>query len=97
MKIVYLEKYPLVSFILYGVLLLWTIHHLKEHINRLNRNEDTEFIKFLLVCLIILSIYEFFNTSEEVVKSGHSAIQKLDKTIENIKNKNHKTNQEKNN
>jgi hypothetical protein len=97
MKIVYLEKYSLASFIIYGALLFWIIHHLKEHINRLNRNEDTEFIKFLLVCLIILSIYEFFNSGEEVVKSGNSVIKKLDETIENNKNNNHKTNNHKTN
>ena len=94
MKIVYLEKYPLVSFIVYGALLLWIIHNLKEHIYRLNKNQDTEFIKFLLICLIIISIYEFFNTSEEVVKSGHIAVKKLDETVKIIKNKNHKINQE---
>lgn len=81
----YLENYPIWSFILYGTLLLFTIHHLKEHLKRINKGEDTEFIKFLLIFLVIIGVYEFIGTTKNVVKSGKKAEEKIDNTIKEIK------------
>lgn len=96
MKFKKLEKYPLVSIIVYGGLLYFTVTHLKEHLHRLDRNEDNEFIKFLLIIVIIISIYESFNTSKEIVESSKDAVHKIDATVKDIKHKNdnHKGNDE---
>ncbi len=88
MKLKKLEKYPVISVLVYGGLLFFTINHLKEHMHRLDKNEDNNFIKFLLICVIIISIYESINTSEELVESSKNAVHKIDKTVKDIKNNN---------
>ncbi len=87
MKFKKLEKYPLVSVLVYGALLFFTVHHLKEHMHRLNKNEDSEFIKFLLIIVIIISIYESFNTGKEIVESSKDAVHKIDTSVKDIKHK----------
>ncbi len=86
----YLENYPIGSFILYGIILLLIIHQLKEHLKRISKGEDTDFIKFLLICLVIIGIYEFVNTTKNVVVSGKNAEKKIDQTIKKAKNHNNK-------
>ncbi len=86
----YLENYPVGSFILYGAILFFTIHQLKEHLKRIKKGEDTDFIKFLLVCLIIIGIYEFVGTTKNVVVSGKNAEKKIDQTIKQVKDHNKK-------
>jgi hypothetical protein len=86
----YLEKYPLVSFILYGLILIFIVRNLKKHIERVRKGEDSDFVQFLLIMLIIISIYEFFNKSKEVVESGKNVVDKIEKTVHKKNNKNDK-------
>lgn len=88
MKFKKLEKYPVISIIVYGALLFFTVTHLKEHMHRLDKNDDNEFIKFLLICVIIISIYESINTSKEIVESSKDVVHKIDITVKDIKYKN---------
>ncbi len=72
-----LNKYPVLDLIVYLFVLYMVYKHLVEHVKRFEGSNDNEFIKILLIGLVIIGIYEFINTSKKIVVSGKEAKVKI--------------------
>ncbi len=83
-----LNKYPILDLAVYLFVLYLVYKHLVEHVKRFEGSNDNEFIKILLIGLVIIGIYEFINTSKKIVVSGKDAKIKIGTTREiNLLNK----------
>jgi hypothetical protein len=72
-----LNKYPVLDLAVYIYVLYLVYKHLVEHVKRFEGSNDNEFIKILLIGLVIIGIYEFINTSKKIVVSGKEAKVKI--------------------
>ncbi len=77
-----LKKYPILDVLVYLFVLHLIYKHLVEHVKRFEGSNDSNFIKILLIGLVIIGLYEFINTGKKIAVSGKEAKEKIGTTRE---------------
>lgn len=78
------EDNPFIAMLLFIGLLLFILHNIKKHYILLNSKENKDWYTILLLLLILIGIYGFFNTTTHIIKFGKKSIDKY-KDIKKIK------------